>query len=154
LLAEVVMTARQAEVFVRSLEPEEAQRLVKITRTTKDRVRSRRAGIVPGVVSGPERGGGGGDVRDEAAVCAGGDPPVQRVPVRGAGPKVKRGRPARLGPAVRETVCRVAKNPPQRLGRPFTTWSLSKLVEYLAEHKHIAISTESVRQILRKASSR
>jgi hypothetical protein len=46
LLAEVVMTARQAEVFVRSLEPEEAQRLVKITRTTKDRVRLRRAGIV------------------------------------------------------------------------------------------------------------
>jgi transposase len=67
---------------------------------------------------------------------------------------MKRGRPARLGHAVRKTVCRVAKNPPQRLGRPFTTWSLSKLVEYLAEHQHIAISTESVRQILRKASSR
>ncbi|WP_329002779.1 hypothetical protein OHA18_06325 [Kribbella sp. NBC_00709] len=38
--------ARQPEVFVRSLEPEEAQRLVKITRTTRDRVRLRRAGIV------------------------------------------------------------------------------------------------------------
>ena len=39
-------------------------------------------------------------------------------------------------------------------GCPFTTWSLSKLVEYLAEHKHIAISTESVRQILRNAGIR
>jgi hypothetical protein len=38
--------ARQPEVFVRSLEPEEAQRLVKITRTARDRVRLRRAGIV------------------------------------------------------------------------------------------------------------
>jgi hypothetical protein len=36
--------ARQPEVFVRSLEPGEAQRLVKITRTIKDRVRLRRAG--------------------------------------------------------------------------------------------------------------
>ena len=55
---------------------------------------------------------------------------------------------------MRETVCRVAKTPPQQLGRPFTTWSLSKLVEYLAEHKHIKVSAESVRQILRKAGIR
>jgi hypothetical protein len=38
--------ARQPEVFVRALEPEEAQRLVKITRTAKNRVRLRWAGIV------------------------------------------------------------------------------------------------------------
>jgi hypothetical protein len=31
--------ARKPEVFVRSLEPEEAQRLVKVTRSAKDRVR-------------------------------------------------------------------------------------------------------------------
>jgi hypothetical protein len=34
--------ARQPGVFVRSLDPEEAQRLVRITRTTKERVRLRR----------------------------------------------------------------------------------------------------------------
>src|SRR3954453_5707655 len=38
--------ARPAEVFVRELSPSEAERLVKITRTTTDRVRLRRAGIV------------------------------------------------------------------------------------------------------------
>ena len=38
--------ARPAEVFVRELTPSEAERLVKITRTAKDRVRLRRAGIV------------------------------------------------------------------------------------------------------------
>jgi hypothetical protein len=42
---EVVM-ARQPEVFVRVLDPAGAQRLVKITRTARDRVRLRRAGIV------------------------------------------------------------------------------------------------------------
>jgi hypothetical protein len=36
--------ARQPEVFVRSLKPEAAQRLVGITRTERDRVRLRRAG--------------------------------------------------------------------------------------------------------------
>jgi RHS repeat-associated protein len=40
------------------------------------------------------------------------------------------------------------------LGRPFTTWSLSKLVEYLADHQHIKMSAESVRQILRTAGIR
>src|SRR5215210_5491054 len=101
--------ARQPEVFVRSLEPAEAQRLVKITRTARDRVRLRRAGIVLASVQGRS-----------AAEAA-----------------------ARFGPPVRETVCRVAKTPPHKLGRPFTTWSLSKLVEYLAEHKKINISAES-----------
>src|SRR6188472_4715217 len=51
LSAEVVM-ARQPEVFVRELDPAEAQRLVKITRTAPDRVRLRRAGIVLASVQG------------------------------------------------------------------------------------------------------
>jgi hypothetical protein len=46
LSAEVVLMARQPEVFVRPLGMAEAERLVKITRTAKDRVRLRRAGIV------------------------------------------------------------------------------------------------------------
>jgi transposase len=44
--------ARQPEVFVRTLDPAEAQRLVKITRTARDRVRLRRAGIVLASVQG------------------------------------------------------------------------------------------------------
>ena len=52
--------ARQPEVLVRPLEPAEAQRLVKITRTARDRlrVRLRRAGIVLASVQGRARGGG------------------------------------------------------------------------------------------------
>jgi hypothetical protein len=55
-------------------------------------------------------------------------------------PKWSGGRPRRFGPVVREIVCRVAKTSPQQLGRPFTTWSLSELVEHLGtpsdRHQH------------------
>jgi len=48
--------ARQPEVFVRELDPDQAQRLVKITRTTRDRVRLRRAGVVLASVQGRSAG--------------------------------------------------------------------------------------------------
>jgi helix-turn-helix protein len=53
---EVVLVARGPEVFVEALEPEQAQRLVKITRSTRDRVRLRRAGIVLASVQGRAAG--------------------------------------------------------------------------------------------------
>ena len=46
------------------------------------------------------------------------------------------------------SVCRVAKTPPQQVGCPFTTWSLSKLVEHLAARRRVVISTETVSTIL------
>jgi hypothetical protein len=42
----VIVVARKPEIFVRELSPEEAQRLVKVSRTAKDLVRLRRAGMV------------------------------------------------------------------------------------------------------------
>ena len=48
--------ARPSEVFVRELDPGEAQRLVKITRTARDRVRLRRAGIVLASMQGRSAG--------------------------------------------------------------------------------------------------
>ncbi|MFD1531667.1 helix-turn-helix domain-containing protein [Pseudonocardia aurantiaca] len=146
--------ARQPEVFVRALEPEEAQRLVKITRTAKDRVRLRRAGIVLTSVQGRS-------AADAAAMFAATAQYAREVihafneqGFAALDPKWSGGRPRRFGPAVRELVCRVAKTPPQQLGRPFTTWSLSKLVEHLGEHHRIVISTETVRAILRDADIR
>jgi transposase len=47
-----MLVARRPEVFVDPLEPDQAQRLVKITRSAKDRVRLRRAGIVLASVQG------------------------------------------------------------------------------------------------------
>jgi hypothetical protein len=51
----------------------------------------------------------------------------------------------------REIVCRVATTAPQQLGLPFTTWSLSKLVEHLGAAHRIVASAETVRPILREA---
>ncbi|WP_328995300.1 hypothetical protein OG394_12030 [Kribbella sp. NBC_01245] len=60
LLVVELVIARQAEVFVRSLEPEEAQRLVKITRATRAASPGRdRAGV-----------GSGRSAAEVAAICA------------------------------------------------------------------------------------
>jgi hypothetical protein len=101
--------ARQPEVFVRALEPPEAQRLVKITRTARDRVRLRRAGIVLASVQGRS-------AADAAAMFAA-TPQYAREVIHAFNeqgfaaldPKWSGGRPRRFGPAVREIVCRVAK---------------------------------------------
>jgi transposase len=143
--------ARQPEVFVRALEPAEAQRLVKITRTARDRVRLRRAGIVLASVQGRSAA--------EAAAMFAATTQYAREVIHAFNeegfaaldPKRSGGRPRRFGPVAREIVCRVAKTPPQQLGRPFTTWSLSKPVEHLGEYHRIVISTETARAILCEA---
>jgi transposase len=143
--------ARRPEVFVRELEPEEAQRLVQVARRTKDRVRLRRAGIVLASLQGRSA--------SEAAAMFAATPAYARDVIKAfnqmgfdaLNPKWRGGRPKRIGPAVREQICRVAKTPPGKLGLPFTTWSLTKLRDYLAETHMISASTETIRQVLRQA---
>ncbi|ALG06405.1 transcriptional regulator [Kibdelosporangium phytohabitans] len=142
---------RRAEVFVRPLEPEEAQRLVKVTRSTRDRVRLRRAGIVLASMQG--RG-----AADIAVMFAATDSYVREVihafndlGFAALDPKWSGGRPRKFGPAARQLICRIAQANPAGLGQPFTTWSLTKLAAYLAEHHWLRVSTETIRQILRAA---
>src|SRR3954454_19162845 len=143
--------ARQPEVFVRELDPDEAQRLVKITRTAKDRVRLRRAGIVLASMQGRSA--------IEAAAMFAATAPYAREVIHAFNeqgfaaldPKWSGGRPRRFGPQLRETICRVAKTAPAQLGLPFTTWSLTKIVEHLREAERITVSTETVRTVLGKA---
>jgi len=143
--------ARQPEVFVRELDPAEAQRLVKITRTARDRVRLRRAGIVLASMQGRSPA--------EAAAMFAATAQYAREVIHAFNeqgfaaldPKWSGGRPRKFGSVAREIVCRVAKTAPQQLGLPFTTWSLTKLVEHLAGAQRIVASTETVRQILREA---
>ncbi|MGH3670551.1 MAG: helix-turn-helix domain-containing protein, partial [Pseudonocardiaceae bacterium] len=146
--------ARQPEVFVRDLDPAEAQRLVKITRTARDRVRLRRAGIVLASVQGRSA--------SEAAAMFAATAQYAREVIHAfndqgfaaLNPKWSGGRPRRFGPDARELICRVARTPPQQVGLPFTTWSLTKLVEHLRERHRITASTETVRAILREAGVR
>jgi hypothetical protein len=105
---EVVM-ARQPEVFVRPLEPAEAQRLVKITRTARDRVRLRRAGIVLASVQGRS-------AADAAAMFAATTQYAREVihafnelGFAALDPKWSGADPVGSPPAVREIVCRVAR---------------------------------------------
>src|SRR3954470_606394 len=142
--------ARQPEVFVHELDPDQAQRLVKITRSTRDRVRLRRSGIVLASVQGRSAG-------EIAAMFAATEGYVREVihafndsGFAALSPKWRGGRPRKFGPAARDQICRVAACKPTELGLPFTTWSLTKLVAYLAEHAWIRASTETVRQILRQ----
>lgn len=146
--------ARQPEVFVRDLDPAEAQRLVKITRTARDRVRLRRAGIVLASVQGRS-------ATDAAAMFAATAQYAREVihafnqlGFAALDPKWSGGRPPKFGPHARELICRVARTPPQQAGLPFTTWSLSKLAEHLRERHRIVASTETVRQVLRTAGVR
>ena len=146
--------ARQPEVFVRELTPDEAQRLVKITRTARDRVRLRRAGIVLASLQGR--------TATEAAMMFAAKPQYAREVIHAFNdkgfaaldPKWSGGRPRKFGPHLRELICRVARTPPQQAGLPFTTWSLSKLVEHLDKTHRIAASVETVRQVLGEAGVR
>lgn len=148
---EVVLVARQPEVFVRELEPEQAQRLVKITRSTRDRVRLRRAGIVLASVQGRPAG-------EIAMMFAATENYVREVihafnaqGFAALDPKWSGGRPAKFGPVARQLICRIARATPNALGQPFTTWSLTKLVSYLAERHRLIVSAETARRILHKA---
>lgn len=52
----MIWVARKSEIFVRELTVEELQKLVRVSRTAKDRVRLRRAGMVLASVQGRSAG--------------------------------------------------------------------------------------------------
>jgi transposase len=124
--------ARQPEVFVRELDPAEARRLVKITRTARDRVRLRRAGIVLASMQGRSPAEAAGMFAATAQYAREVIHAFNEQGFAALDPKWSGGRPRKFGSVAREIVCRVAKTSPQQLGLPFTTWSLTKLVEHLA----------------------
>src|SRR4051794_23902578 len=143
--------ARPCEVFARELAPPEAERLVKITRTAKDRVRLRRAGIVLASTQGRSAADAAAMFAMTAAYAREVIHAFNDQGFAALDPKWSGGRPAKFGPQARETIARTAKTSPQQLDLPFTTWSLSKLVAYLGRHERITASTETVRQVLRTA---
>src|SRR5690349_11077589 len=143
--------ARQPEVFARPLEPAEAERLVKITRSTRDRVRLRRAGIVLASSQGRSAADAAGMFAATAQYGREVIHAFNELGFAALDPKWSGGRPRRIGPQAAELVVRTAKTPPQHLGLPFTTWSLTKLVEYLATARTLPMSTETARRILREA---
>jgi hypothetical protein len=81
---------RPPEVFVRPVTMGEGRRLQRISRTARDPVKLRRAIVVLMSAQGqsvPDIA----HLLDCSPECAGCDPRLQRVRVRGAGPKMERG---------------------------------------------------------------
>ncbi len=150
-VGEVAMP-RKPEVFVRVLTNEEGQRLVRITRTSRDRVRLRRAMIVLASAQGRP-------ASDIASLIQGTDDYVREVihtfnqhGFAALDPKWNGGRPGKIDDVTAEEICRIALTRPRSLGKPFTCWSIAKLHDYLVETRVIPgdVSRESVRRLLRQ----
>ena len=119
---------RRPEVFVRALSMAEGQRLQKITRTAKDPVKLRRAIVV--LMSGQ-----GQPAPDIAHLLKATEDYVRNVihafNHRGfdaLDPKWSGGTPNKISEQVRDWICVIARCDPRFLGRPFSGWSLSKLL--------------------------
>jgi hypothetical protein len=63
-------------------------------------------------------------------------------------PKWNGGRPKTISEPVRRQICLIARCCPRDLGLAFSTWSLTKLAEYLASAGIASVSREAIRQIL------
>lgn len=141
--------ARKPSVFVRPITDEEGQRLVGITRRSKDPVRLRRAIVVLSSAQGRS-------VPDIASLLDVTENYVREVVhdfnEHGFGaldPKWSGGRPRVFNDAVRKRIVGIALARPRDLGEPYTCWSLSKLHDYVIKTRVVAsISTETLRRIL------
>jgi transposase len=139
---------RPPEVFVRPVTMAEGRRLQRIGRTARDPVRLRRAIVVLMSAQGQS-------VPDIAHLLACSPEYVRTVihafnesGFAALDPKWSGGRPKTVGEQVRRQVCLIARCCPRDLGLPFSTWSLTKLADYLAVAGIARVSRESVRQIL------
>ena len=135
-------------VRARRLTDQEGQRLQQIVRRGKHgTVRMRRAMIIMASASGTL-------VPAIARLVAadrtrpGRHPLVQRAGSGGAGPSVREAVPPITDQAIRVIVT-AARARPEKLGQPFTRWSLRKLASYLADGPQpVIIGRERLRQIL------
>jgi transposase len=126
----------------------EGRRLQRIGRTAKDPVKLRRAIVVLMSAQGQA-------VPDIAHLldCS---PEYVRTVIHAFNelgfaaldPKWSGGRPKTIGEQVRRQVCLIAQCCPRDLGLAFSTWSLTKLGEYLAATGIAVMSRETIRQIL------
>ncbi len=142
-------------VRVRRLSDEEGQRLLRIVRrgepkTTKSVVRYRRAMVVLASA-------GGNTVPAIARLVAADEDTVREVihrfnelGMRALDPRWAGGRPRRISAEDEAFLVATACSRPEKLGCPFTHWSLRKLAGYLADNavRIVRIGRERLRQLL------
>jgi transposase len=145
---------RPAEVFVRPVTVAEGLLLQRIGRTAKDPVKLRGAIVVLMSAQGQA-------VPDIAHLldCS---PEYVRTVIHAFNesglaaldPKWSGGRPRVISEQVRRRICLTARCCPRDLDLAFSTWSLTKLADYLAAAGVARISREAIRQILRAGGVR
>ncbi len=65
--------------------------------------------------------------------------------------RLRGGAPVQIAEAKRAEILSLAETPPGEVGLPYGRWSLSKLRQYLLEHRIVpAISREHLRRVLKK----
>ncbi|MGH4008669.1 MAG: helix-turn-helix domain-containing protein [Pseudonocardiaceae bacterium] len=129
--------ARRPSVFVRPLSMDEGRSLARITRTSKNPVRMRRAIVV--MMSGQ-----GQTVRDITSLLQVSEDYVRDVihafNERGfdaLDPKPSGGRRKKIGEQIREWICLIARTSPAECGLTgFSTWSLAKAARLPAGRGH------------------
>jgi len=83
--------------------------------------------------------------------CEGGHPQLQRRRFRVTRSQVRRGRPPKFTLRERQKVKKIALGRPGDYGLPFSTWSLTKLADYLVRKGVVDdISHEGLRSLLRE----
>jgi transposase len=138
-------------VRARRLTDEEGRRLLQVTRRGKHKsIRVRRATIIMASASGTT-------VPAIARLVAADEDTVRDVihafNARGLAaldPRWAGGRPRRISRDDQDFIAAVATTRPKKLDRPFTGWSVRKLVEYLASNtdRVVTIGRERLRQLL------
>ncbi len=140
---------------VRRLDPDEGRQLQQIVRrgggkTTKSHVKWRRAVVV-------HASAGGNTVAAIAKLAATSEDRVREMIHRfnelgmeSLDPQWAGGRPRRITTEDRRFIVATAKTRPEKLGQPFTRWSVNKLTGYLNDNdqRRVEIGRERVRQIL------
>jgi transposase len=136
-------------VRARRLTDQEGQRLQQIVRRGKHgSVRVRRAMIIMASASGTP-------VTAIARLVAADEDTVRDVihlfnqkGLAALDPQWAGGRPRRISDEAIEVIVTAAITRPEKLGQPFTRWSLRKLAAYLADGPAVCIGRERLRQIL------
>ncbi len=142
-------------VKVRRLTPEEGQQLQRIVRrgggtTDKSHVKWRRAVVV-------HASAGGNSVPVIAGLVATSEDRVREMIHRfnelgmaSLDPQWAGGRPRQITTDDEAFIVETARTRPEKLGQPFTRWSLRKLVAYLADNdgRVVTIGRERLRQLL------
>jgi transposase len=140
-------------VRARRLSDEEGQRLQRIVRRGKhDSIRVRRALIIMASASGTTVPAIARLVRAHEDTVRDVIHAFNQLGLTALDPRWAGGRPRQISPDDERFIVQAATTRPEKLGRPFTHWSVRKLAGYLAGNpvRVVKVGRERLRQLLRR----